>query len=73
MTKCIELCRVAERKLDETQKKKQASIIEEQEIKGKTQKLHMKITQLQEQKMAFSMKWEKRKAALIQSIEDTNR
>jgi hypothetical protein len=67
------LCRVHERKQDETQKKKQASIIEEKEIKGKTQKLRMKIIQLQEQNMAFSMKWEKREAALIQSTEETNR
>jgi hypothetical protein len=73
MTKYVELCRVGERKQDETQKKKQASIIEEQEIKGKTQKLRMKITQLQEQNMAFSMQWEKRERALIQSIEEINR
>jgi hypothetical protein len=73
MMKYVELCRVDERKQDETQKKKQASIIEEQEIKGKTQKLRMKITQLQEQNMAFSMQWEKREAALIQSTEETNR
>jgi hypothetical protein len=73
MIRYVELCRVDERKQDETQKKKQASIIEKQEIKGKTQKLHMKITQLQEQNMAFSMQWEKREAALIQGTEETNR
>jgi hypothetical protein len=71
--KYVELCRVDERKQDETEKKKQASIIEEQEIKEKTQKLRMKITQLQEQNMSFSMQWEKREAALIQSTEETNR
>jgi hypothetical protein len=67
------LCRVAERKQGETQKKKQASITEEQEIKGKTQKLRTKITQLQEQKMAFNMQWEKKEASLIQSTEEINR
>jgi FtsZ-binding cell division protein ZapB len=73
MKKFVELCRVGERKLDEIQKKKQASITEEQEIKEKTQKLRMKITQLQEQQMAFGMQWEKREASLIQSIEEINR
>lgn len=73
MIKYVELCRADERKRDETEKKKQASIIEEQEIKEKTQKLCMKITQLREQNTAFGMQWEKRKAALIQSIEETNR
>jgi hypothetical protein len=73
MTKFVELCRVCERKLDETQKKIQASITEEQEIKRKPQKLRMKITQLQEQDMTFSMLWGKMKASLIQSIEEINR
>jgi FtsZ-binding cell division protein ZapB len=73
MTKFVELCRVGERNLDEIHKKKHSSITEEQEIKGKTQKLRMKITQLQEQNMAFSMQWEKRKTSLLQSIEETNR
>jgi hypothetical protein len=71
MTKYIELCRAVEKKQDETQKKKQASMIEEQEIKGKTQNLRMKITPLQEQNMAFNMQWEKRRADLIRSIEET--
>jgi hypothetical protein len=47
--------------------------VEEQEITGKTQKLHTKIAQMQEQKMAFSMQWEKKKVALMQSIEEAKR
>jgi hypothetical protein len=61
------------KKKQESQETLQALVTEKQEIEGKTKKLHMKVIQLQEEKMALGMQLEKEKLALIQSSKEAKR
>jgi len=73
VTKCVALHRKCDKKKQKSQETTQASLTETQEIARKTQKLCTKVTELQEEKMAASMQWEKEKAALIESIKQAKR
>jgi hypothetical protein len=68
----MELHRICEKKKQKSQET-QALATETQEMEGKNKKLHMKVTELQEEKMAVNMQWEEEKAALMQSIKEANR
>jgi len=71
--KCVTLRRKCDKKKQKSQETTQGSLTETQEIERKTRKLCTKITELQEEKMAASMQWEKEKAAMIESIKQAKR
>jgi len=73
VTKCVALHRKCDKKKQESQERMQATLTERQEIEQKTRKLCTKVTELQEERMAASMQWEKEKAALIESIKQAKR
>lgn len=73
VTKCVALHRICEKKKQKSQETTQALVTETQEMERKTQKLCMKVTELQEEKMAVSMQREKEAVALIESIKQAKR
>jgi predicted nucleic acid-binding Zn-ribbon protein len=68
----MELCRIYEMKKQKSEGV-QALVRETQEIEERTKKLRMRVTELQEEKVALSTQWEKEKAALRQSIKEAER
>jgi len=73
VTKCVALHRKCDKKKQKSHEMTQAALTEMQEIERKTRKLCTKVTELQEERMAASMQWEKEKAALIESIRQAKR
>jgi hypothetical protein len=73
VTKCVALRRKCDKKKQKSQEITQASLTERQEIEQKTRKMCTKVTELQEEKMALIMQWEKEKAAMIESIKQAKR
>jgi hypothetical protein len=67
------LRRKCDKKKQKSQEMVQASLTETQEIERKIRKMRTKVTELQEEKMAASMQWEKEKDAVMESIKQAKR